>query len=194
MKGMKMMWAAAGLLGILLGSALQASADEATKPGVLVGAQSTTVAIVEAVDMETREVLLRRDDGELVQFVAGDEVRNLAQLEVGDRVSVETTVGLLLMLAPSTGAEPERADLLEVWRAELGQKPGVVVKHTVVATGNVTAIDLESRSVTIQGAERTLTLPVSEDIDLDAIKVGDEVNALYQEAVAIRVEPAPAAQ
>jgi hypothetical protein len=33
-------------------------------------------------------------------------------------------------------------------------------------------------------------LPVAADIDLSKFKVGDQVSAMYQESVAIRVDPA----
>lgn len=51
--------------------------------------------------------------------------------------------------------------------------------------------DMRTRvdSVTFEGAEHTVTLAVDEDIDLSNIRVGDRVDALYQESLAISVEP-----
>ena len=54
----------------------------------------------------------------------------------------------------------------------------------------VRAINQEPRTVTFEGAEHTVTLAVEEDIDLSNIRVGDQVDALYQESLAISVEPA----
>jgi len=194
---MKSLTKAAGvvtLVGLLLGCAAVPAANDAGKPGVLLGSVSSMVATVESVDLDTREVVLRDGDGEIIRFVAGEEVRNLAQVEVGDQVLVEHSVGLLLMAAPATGEEPMRADVLDVWRAELGQRPGVRIEHTAAAVGIVTAVDAEARTVTIKGVERTVVLEAAEDIDLGAIDVGDEVNALFQESIVISVEPAPAGQ
>ena len=194
---MKSLTKAAGvvtLVGLLLGCAAVPAANDGGKPGVLLGSVSSMVAIVESVDLDTREVVLRDGDGEIIRFVAGEEVRNLAQVEVGDQVLVEHSVGLLLMAAPATGEEPMRADVLDVWRAELGQRPGVRIEHTAAAVGIVTAVDAEARTVTIKGVERTVVLEAAEDIDLGAIDVGDEVNALFQESIVISVEPAPAGQ
>jgi Cu/Ag efflux protein CusF len=180
------------LLGVFLGVAsLQAGADSGAKADVSAIAQDRTVAIVEAVDLETRELVLRTEDGEEVRFVAGDEVRNLEQVEVGDRVVVEATVGLVMMMSPASDAEASRTDMLEVWRSELGQRPGGLIQHTVLATGTVTELDRDARTVTVQGPEATLTLPLADHVDVDSIHVGDEVNALYQESIAISVEPAP---
>ena len=194
---MKSLTKAAGvvtLVGLLLGCTAVPAANDGGKPGVLLGSVSSMVATVESVDLDTREVVLRDEDGEVIRFVAGEEVRNLAQVEVGDQVLVEHSVGLLLMAAPATGEEPMRADVLDVWRAELGQRPGVRIEHTAAAVGIVTAVDAEARTVTIRGVERTVVLEAAEDIDLDAIDVGDEVNALFQESIVISVEPAPAGQ
>ena len=182
------------LIGSLLGCTALPEASDSDKPGVVLGSVSSMVATVESVDLDTREVVLRDEDGEAIRFVAGDEVRNLAQVEVGDRVVVEHSVGLLLMASPATGEGPMRADVLDIWRAELGQKPGVRIEHTAAAVGTVTAVDTDARTVTIRGVERTVVLEVSEEIDLDTISVGDDVNALFQESIAISVEPAPAGE
>lgn len=190
MKSLSKVAGAATLIGALLGCTAVATATDPSQPGVLLGSVSSMVATVESVDLDTREVVLRDEDGEAVRFVASDEVRNLAQVEVGDRVVVEHSVGLLLMASPATGAEPVRADMLDVWRAEVGQKPGVRIEHTAAAVGTVTAIDEGARTVTIRGVERTLVLEVSEDFDIDTINVGDDVNAIFQESIAISVEPA----
>jgi hypothetical protein len=110
-------------------------------------------------------------------------------VEPGDRVTVEYDVGLVMALSPPGGGIPARADTIEVGRAELGAKPGGVVRQTTEATGTVIEIDLEARTVTLRGALQTVTLPVAEDIDLSQVEVGDQVDAIYQETLAVRVEP-----
>jgi Cu/Ag efflux protein CusF len=143
--------------------------------------------------MATRAVSLRTEDGRLVNFTAGEEVRNLAQVRVGDRVVVSYEVGLVMALSPSSGSSiNERREKLEAGRAELGQKPAGVIRETIEVIATVRAIDLKNRAVTLQGAKQTVTLPVAEDIKLDGIKVGDQVHAMYRESLAVRVEPAPA--
>jgi Cu/Ag efflux protein CusF len=61
----------------------------------------------------------------------------------------------------------------------------------VTLRGNVVGVDTKARTVTVQGAERTVTLPVEDDIDLGKVKVGDQMEAVFQESLALRVEPAP---
>ena len=124
-------------------------------------------------------------------IVAGDEVRNLAQVEVGDVVKIEFNVGLMLALQPVSGELRERKEKVEKERAQLGQKPAGTVRKTVYARAVVRAIDLQARTVTLQGALRTVTLPVAEDVDLESVKVDDMVDAEYVESLAISVQPAP---
>ena len=50
----------------------------------------TMVATVDAIDHETREVTLSGEGG-TVTFTASDDVRNLAQVEAGDRVIAEVS-------------------------------------------------------------------------------------------------------
>lgn len=163
-------------------------------PGVMIGAGQVAVATIEAVNKETREITLREADGSAGTIAVDEEVRNFDQLKVGDRVVVRQSIGLIMELSPISGGEPARTDSMEVERAEPGQKPGGVVRKTVQAKATVTAVDPRARTVTLKGARRTATLPVADDIDLDAIKVGDQIDAVYQETIAISIEPAPAAQ
>ncbi|MFO1432188.1 MAG: hypothetical protein U1F76_18925 [Candidatus Competibacteraceae bacterium] len=45
-------------------------------------------------------------------------------------------------------------------------------------------------TVTLRGPRRTVTLDVAKDVNLDQVKVGARVHAVYQEALAISVRPA----
>ena len=49
---------------------------------------------------------------------------------------------------------------------------------------------MATRTVTLKGPKHTVDLPVSKDIDLAKVKVGDQVGAIYQESFALTVEPA----
>jgi len=169
----------------------ETSSAQRDLPSVTMGANTMVTATVEEINYETREVALRSPDGSLEMIVAGDEVRNLAQVEVGDVVKIEFNVGLMLALQPVSGELRERKEKVEKERAQLGQKPAGTVRKTVYARAVVRAIDLQARTVTLQGALRTVTLPVAEDVDLESVKVDDMVDAEYVESLAISVQPAP---
>ena len=59
------------------------------KPAMKQEALITLEATVTAINQETREVTLQDAEGESMTIIAGDEVRNLAQVEVGDKLKVE---------------------------------------------------------------------------------------------------------
>ncbi len=166
-----------------------ASAPAHDRPAAGAVASTTVRATVEAVDLKTREVTLRREDGELVTLVAGEEARNLPQLAKGDVVTATYQVGLVVALGPP-GKEPVRVDDTQASRTAAGQKPGGAIQQTVAVTATVVGIDTATRTVTLKGPKQTVSLPVSKDIDLTKVKIGDQVGAIYQESFALTVEPA----
>lgn len=165
-------------------------AEESEIP--VAGAASTVsvTATVEKIDMNSREVTLRGPEGNVVTIAVGPEARNLEQLKVGDKVNVEYTQALAVALTPATGGEEERGEVAALERAPEGEKPAGVLARRVDIKAKVEAIDTEKREVTLKGPDRTVKLAVGEDIDLGKIKVGDQVFASYEEALAVSVEPA----
>jgi len=158
-------------------------------PAAGVVASASAVATVEAIDLKTREVTLKKEDGELVTLVVSEEARNLAQVAKGDVVTVAYQVGLVVGLGPP-GKEPIRVEDTQSARAPAGAKPGGAIQRTVAVTATVVGIDTANHTVTLKGPKQTVALPVSKDVDLTKVKVGDQVGAIYQESFALKVEPA----
>jgi Cu/Ag efflux protein CusF len=99
--------------------------------------------------------------------------------------------GFALALGPKGSGTEAEFSALKVTRAKLGEKPAASITSRTVAVGIVKAIDREHRIVTLEGAERTVQLEVSDDIDLAKVKVGDSVEAVYIASYAVQVVPAP---
>ena len=167
--------------------ATNAPAHERPAAGAV--ASATVRATVEAIDLKTREVTLRKDSGELVTLVVGEEARNLAQVAKGDVVTVSYEVGLVVGLGPP-GKDPIRVEDVQGARAPAGAKPGGAIQRTVAVTATVVGIDATNHVVTLKGPRQTVALPVSHEIDLTKVKLGDQVGAIYQESLALTVEPA----
>ena len=182
------------IAGLVLTSLWAASpcllAQESERPASAVAATITATATVESIDAASRRVSLRRENGEIIELEVSDEVRNLEQVEKGDRVTVAYAVGLVVALSPP-GAPPARVEDVEVVRSAPGAKPGGLIRQRVAVTAKVVAIDAEARRVTLEGPRQTVTLAVADDIDLAQIAVGDQVGAVYEESIAVLVEPAP---
>jgi Cu/Ag efflux protein CusF len=147
-------------------------------------------ATVTAIDQATRVVTLTDAKGKKVTFVAADEVRNLAQVKVGDVVTMEYAQALAVSLKKSTKTSPQRSVTEGVTRAASGMKPGGVAVREVTVTAAVVAIDPKTNVVTLRGPDATVDVKVQDPSVLAGFKPGDFVDAVYREALAVKVEPA----
>jgi len=153
----------------------------------------TATAVVQAVDLQTRKVTLRGDDGRDFSFIAGADVRNLPQVQVGDTVKVTYTESIAIDVKRADGSAPTRSESAEATRAEPGQKPGGTAKSTVTVSAVITAIDRASNRVTLKGPEGTYrVVEVKDPKKLENVQEGDMVRTTYTESIGIAVEKVPA--
>src|SRR5512143_3537229 len=89
--------AAASCGGLALGQT-GGQSDQGRTPGGTIASADVAIATVVAIDQQTRKVTLRGEGGKEWTFTAGPEVRNLAQVQRGDRVLVQYFQGLALGL------------------------------------------------------------------------------------------------
>ena len=165
-----------------------------TPPAIAESETVTTTATVRAIDMKKRLVTLKPKSGQPFTIHAGEEVRNLSQVRVGDQVVMKYTEAMAVRINRNTsGGVPSRKESISSERAELGQKPaGSTVRSTVDIIANVLAIDRQSRRITFQGPEDTVTVKAPTDVDISRLDVGDQVLLTYVEELAVSVEPAVA--
>lgn len=163
---------------------------KATAPGQagVVGTAKIT-ATVEAIDQATRHVTLKGPKGKTVTLVAGPEVKNLDQVKVGDRVAVNYLEALTLTLKKDGKELRGKKESADGVRAAPGQAPGAVVAQQVEVTADVIAVNTKKKTVTLKGPKQVVDLRVQDPEQLKLIKVGDQIQAVYTEALAIGVEP-----
>lgn len=192
-----MMKTAALAAAALLASAFAFAQDKAAKAPDAKGKAAAEVtrltATVEAIDHKTREVTLKGSKGNMVTFVASDEVRNLAQVQKGDIVTLEYAQAAAVMLKKTTSAVRERTVTEAGKRAEPGQMPAAVAMREIKVVATVEAIDTKKSVVTLRGPQHTVDVKVKDPAMLKGLKKGENVEATYLEAVAIKVEKGPAA-
>jgi Cu/Ag efflux protein CusF len=185
-------WMVAGFVAGVLCVASVASAQAPTMSpapikGETVVASQKVTATVTKIDQKTREVTLKTGDGEEYSFVAGDAVKNLAQVKAGDVVTATYTEALAYEVKKGgkTGAETA----LAAEAAPLGAKPAGTIAQQTTVTVKITAIDPKVPSVTFMGpAGNTRTIKVKHPEKLQGVNVGDMVELVYTEALAISVE------
>ena len=90
-------------------------------------------ALVESIDAASRAVTLKRPDGTAVTITAGPEVKNFAQIKVGDSVVVSYVEALTLELKKGGTALRQRTDRDFGVAAKPGERPaGAVGTQTTV--------------------------------------------------------------
>jgi Cu/Ag efflux protein CusF len=74
-----------------------------------------------------------------------------------------------------------------------GAKPGGVIVDVIKLTGTVKAVDLDKKTVTVEGSGgRTVVVNAKNARNLDQVKVGDKVNLEFVEELALFVRKADA--
>lgn len=154
----------------------------------------TVIATVTEVDAPKRHVTLKGPQGEIVPLRVGPEVRNLAQVRVGDQVAVRYEEALSLTLKKGGKELRSSRETLDGARTAPGQRPGGVVSEQVEVTADVIAVDAKNETVTLRGPHQTVDLWVQDPEQLKLVKVGDQVQAVYTQALALSVDPAPGAK
>ena len=183
---------AAFLAAILsVSAAAQAAAPAAAPKGEAVMASATVTATVVKVDQKTREVTLKGEDGKEFSFVAGEDVKNLAQVKPGDTVTA-TYAEALAYEVKKGGEMVGPATVVGGGAAEPGARPAAGVARQTTVTVMITAIDPKAPSVTFKGPQgNTRTIKVMHPEKLEGVSVGDTVQLTFTEAFGIKVEPAP---
>ena len=170
----------------------QRSTVVASEPGKAVAVSiAEATATVVAINSATRTVTLKRADGHLVEVVCGDDVKNFAQISVGDNVKVNYQEALTLELKKSRAPLASSGTTSEV-RAEPGARAGGTVGREITVLADVVAVDPKKSTISLKGpAGNVVELKVRNPDHFKVVKKGDQVEAVYSEALAVAVTPVP---
>jgi hypothetical protein len=205
---MEMLMFTKSTLSLALVAAMFAAAAFAQQPGTNSGTVVTSepgkAAIVSTVESSaevvgiekaTRTVTLKGPKGNVVDVVASDEVKNFDQIRIGDFVVVRYVEAVTLELRKTGAGSGRMSTREEVATAKPGERPAVVGSRQTSAFAEVTAVDPQASTITLKGPRgNELTLAVQNPAQFDVVRVGDHVEVTYTEALALSVEPAPAAK
>ena len=161
----------------------------ASAPGIgAVAGSVQLMATVVALDAATRTVTLKGAKGRVVDVVVPPEAKNFDQIRVGDLVTVDYMRALTLELRGSGSGIRSGSSQTATAPAPAGAVAGGATGRQVVIMANVTAIDKKASVVTLRGPKgNSVDLHVPDAAQLARVKVGDQVEAVYTEAVAISV-------
>jgi len=190
----KMTLIAAVVASLAVGSAVAQTggAMVATEPGKVAVADSLkATATITAVDKAKRLITLQGQDGNIFVVQAGPEVKNFDQIKAGDLVVVQYVQALTLELKKGGGQIRERTERESMAAAKPGAQPGTAAVRTVTVIADVISVNPATQTVRLKGPQRTVDLKVKDPEQFKLIKVGDQVEATFTEAVALAVEAAP---
>jgi len=166
----------------------QAAVLAASAPGKgAIAGKVTVSATVVAIDAATRTVTLKGAKGNVVDVVVPPEARNFSEIRVGDLVTVEYVRALTLQLKPSGGLRSSTTETATA-PAPAGAVAGGAAAKQVVIMANVTAVNAKGGYVTLRGPKGNSVDLSVDPSQLKLVKVGDQVEAVYTEAIAIAVQ------
>jgi len=152
---------------------------EPANAAVLVAQVKKTSAVIEDVDPQTRQILLRFPDNTLVTLKARKDVENLASLKPGDRITAEYIQARLVGIKPAVGHS--------VALQSIENDP----QGTARGDTTIIAIDPTGHAVSFVGPGNVVqTVHVSGDAMIEAVtklRAGDRVEVAYVPAVAVAI-------
>ena len=143
--------------------------------------------VVMAINQKSRHVVLKGPQGTLHSFVVNPAIPNLDKVQKGDTVTVTYVESVALYVREANEpAEAAGAEKVTVQPKGLPALTDIAVKEVQV---KVTAIDQPKRTLTVVGPSGN---PYTVNVDpavkaFSKIKVGDDIDVRYSEAVAVTV-------
>lgn len=164
----------------------------ASEPGRAAIARAAEIsAQVVALDKATRTVTLKGPKGNVVDVVAGDEVKNFDQIRLGDFVVARYVQSLTLELMKTKAGIREKTEVEDAARAKPGERPAGVAVRQVTVLADVIGVDPKKKTITLKGPKgNVMVLDVHNPDQFKVVKKGDQVEVVYTEAVALTLTPA----
>lgn len=184
----------AGVILILNGIwAVAGCAHQQAEPVTVERVTSEVIATVQAVNLDSREIVLRTSAGRDIPVVAGQDVRNLDQMRAGDKVKVVYYEGLMVELRDSKTPEQPLAVDTRTFRSEKGDTPAGGFKSKRTAMVTVTDVDKSFHTVSFSGQngyrETVAVVDPKMQEFTSRLKPGDKIAITYLEALAVAVVP-----
>ena len=143
-------------------------------------------ATVEVIDLQKRVLTLKGPEGNVFDVTVSEEAGNLTQVKVGDQVLVKYYESIAIRLVkPGKGVAA-----VQETEAKQGVKPSGMAGRRVTLIATIKTIDEKKQMVTLMTEGKTVTVKAENPTNFEKVKVGDEVEITYTEALAISFEKA----
>ena len=165
----------------------QAKTDKEAMPKVVDAKLLTVRGTVEAIDKDKQTVTLKGPKRSLTLRVR--DPNKLDAIKVGDPVVGKYYEALMVEVKKPGESTQGSSAQQAVVSSKPGETPAGAVAQQLTTTATITAIDKKAQTVTIKGQEgNTVTVKARDPKNLDKVKVGDNVEITYTEALAISLD------
>jgi ribosome maturation factor RimP len=165
----------------------QAKTDQTSPPKVTEARLLTVRGTVEAIDKEKQTVTLKGPKRSLTVHVR--DPKKLEAIKVGDPVIGKYYESLMIEVKKPGESTPGVTAQQGVASSKPGETPAGAIGQQVTVTATIVGIDKKAHTATIKGPEgNTVTVKARDPKNLDKVKVGDNVEITYTEALAISLD------
>ncbi len=142
---------------------------------------------VEAIDKDKQTVTLKGPQRTLIVRVR--DPKKLEEIKVGDPVVGKYYESLMIEVKKPGEATPGVTAQQATASSKPGETPAGAIGQQVTVTASIVGIDKKAGTATIKGPEgNTVTVRARDPKNLDKVKVGDNVEITYTEALAISLD------
>jgi len=180
-------WLAALAVMVVITVNQAAAAQQGTK-GISKNSSTTVKATIVAIDKDKRIVTLRGPKGNDVNVLADEHVQRFNELKVGDVITATYSESVAVNVRkPGTAPPPELKQ--NIVRDK--NRVGATVTEQRNISVKITAIDMTMQSITATGPQgNSMSFKVKDKNNLKDLKVGDNVDITYTEALLLHADPA----
>jgi Cu/Ag efflux protein CusF len=165
-------------------------ASSASVPLRSAGERVIVTGRVTDIDMTKRELTLRDAQEREMTFRIDPSMQSLQDVKVGDRVQLEYAVAVAVALKKGGGDMRQRVEEEARQQSAPGQPQGEASGRRTTLVADVLSIDREAGTVRLRGPEgRIRDVKVRDKTRLEEVKTGDQIVAVVEEALAMRIQP-----
>ncbi len=176
------------VLSVVVILALSVSVAFAGQVKSVAGDMVTVTAKVEAIELQSRTLTLKKADGTYTTVVVPQAYKRFSGLKVGDTVTARYYDNIVFRKL-NPGEKPTNS-ASEALTVPGGSRPNATAASQRTITTTITAIDDKVPSITLTGPNGWVySSKVRDRAALKTVKVGDQVNVTWTEAVSITASP-----
>jgi hypothetical protein len=178
------------LTSALVASALLLVSNPAAAQSRTIEGDSVSVTVtIEAIEQSTRTLTVKDDKGIFETIQAPAEMNRFSELKVGDKITARYYDNVVVRMK-KPGEAAVDVDSAALTRGKGASAAGTAAAQRTI-TVTVTALDPKANSVTVKGPNNYMySRRVRDKKTFNLLKVGDQLDMTWTEAVLISVDPA----